>query len=85
MKLGVGFLLMGIAFRLLFIRSTDVSQELESPFPQETHLPQKAVASEPPAFVEAQEYEEQMQQTGNFTLLKYALFCKKFGLVGSEI
>lgn len=63
LKLGVGFLLVGIAFRLLFIRSTDVSQELETPFPQETHLPQKAVASEPPAFVEPQEHEEQMQQT----------------------
>lgn len=66
-KVAVGFLLMGLAFRLLFIRSTDISPEIETPFPQETHLPQKVVASEPLASV------DQMQQTGNFFTSKTVL------------
>lgn len=54
---------MGLAFRLLMVRSTDISPELQTPFPQKTEA-----GSEPPPLgsLEAQENEEQVAQTDDF-------------------
>ena len=71
-KFLVGFLLVGLAFRLLFVRSSDISSKLETPFPQETLLDDKAMDSEMPPPVsleEAQEKnEEQIAHTGKVCL-----------------
>ncbi|PON82469.1 Trichome birefringence-like family [Trema orientale] len=58
-KFAVAVLLMGLAFRLLLVRSTDISSPVETPFPET----QKTVAFEPPASLEAEENEEQIPRT----------------------
>lgn len=71
-KLGVSFLFLGLAFRLLFVRSTEISPKIESPFPQNTLAsrssvpPQLKIEVDPPPFsVQAPSKGDQISGTGN--------------------
>ncbi|KAG6636626.1 hypothetical protein I3843_11G121000 [Carya illinoinensis] len=56
LKLMIAILLMGLAFRLVFFRSTGLSSVLEEKSP----FPEKTVLSEPPQPVQVQENEDQV-------------------------